>query len=176
MQKMYKKSINLSLMLSISAFAVLFMPFNAVHADYNVIYSTPVGPSTYTYNTNYSDNNTSGQNNQNNTSTTQNQNGNNSTSNSNGANNNSSNSSNTATVKSTSSANTGNSSSSSNGSSGSGNYLDLAGNALVGSNGFMPSGIIGWVLFAILVLIIVIMIRKISGAEERYHSSPLKHE
>ena len=52
---------------------------------------------------------------------------------------------------------------------------NLAGNAIFGSNGFMPSGLIQWILFAIVVLLIVILIRKVFGAEERYHATPLKH-
>ena len=53
---------------------------------------------------------------------------------------------------------------------------ELASNAIFGSNGFLPSGIIQWVLFAILILIIVIVIRRISGAKQNYEESPLKHE
>lgn len=52
---------------------------------------------------------------------------------------------------------------------------DLAGNVAYGSDGFLPSGIIGWILFAILVLIIIILIRKVFGGEKDYHETPLKH-
>jgi cobalamin biosynthesis Mg chelatase CobN len=52
---------------------------------------------------------------------------------------------------------------------------DLAANSFFGSNGLAPSGIIQWILFAILILIIVILIRKIFGSEDKYHSTPLKH-
>jgi len=55
------------------------------------------------------------------------------------------------------------------------NYSNLAANAIFGSNGFMPSGLIQWILLAIIILVIVILVRKISGAEEKYHSTPLKH-
>jgi len=56
------------------------------------------------------------------------------------------------------------------------NGSDLASNAIFGSNGFLPSGIIQWVLFAILVLVIIIIIRRISGARQKYEEEPLKHE
>ncbi len=52
----------------------------------------------------------------------------------------------------------------------------LAATAIFGSNSFLPSGLIQWVLFAILILLIVILVRKILGAEARYHAAPLKHE
>ena len=52
---------------------------------------------------------------------------------------------------------------------------NLASNAIFGSNSFMPSGIIQWILFAIFVLLIVILVRKISGADKKYHSTPMKH-
>ena len=53
---------------------------------------------------------------------------------------------------------------------------DLASNAIFGANGFLPSGIIQWILFAIFILIIVILIRRISGAKQKYEDAPLKHE
>ncbi|MBI3888805.1 hypothetical protein HY311_03370 [Candidatus Nomurabacteria bacterium] len=52
----------------------------------------------------------------------------------------------------------------------------LASNAIFGSNSFLPSGLIQWILFAIFVLIIVILARRIFGAKENYETSPLKHE
>jgi hypothetical protein len=52
----------------------------------------------------------------------------------------------------------------------------LAANAIFGSNTFLPSGLIQWVLFAILILLIVILVRKIFGHEAKYHATPLKHE
>ncbi len=51
----------------------------------------------------------------------------------------------------------------------------LAGNAIFGSNGFLPSGLIQWTIIAILILVAVIIIRKITGAEDRYHGQPMKH-
>lgn len=52
----------------------------------------------------------------------------------------------------------------------------LAANAIFGTNSLMPSGIIQWVLFAILVLLVVMLVRKIYGADQRYHAAPMKHD
>lgn len=52
----------------------------------------------------------------------------------------------------------------------------LAANAIFGSNSFLPSGLIQWILFAILVLLIVILVRKIYGGGEAYHAAPMKHD
>lgn len=51
----------------------------------------------------------------------------------------------------------------------------LASNAIFGVNSLVPNGIIQWILFAIIILMIVILVRKIFGASERYHNSPLKY-
>jgi hypothetical protein len=51
----------------------------------------------------------------------------------------------------------------------------LAANAVYGSDSFMPSGLLQWIFFAILILIIVILVRKIFGGEKNYHQTPLKH-
>jgi hypothetical protein len=48
-------------------------------------------------------------------------------------------------------------------------------NAISATNGFTPSGIIAWILFAILILIVIIIARKIFGADKKYHESPMKH-
>jgi len=53
---------------------------------------------------------------------------------------------------------------------------DLAAGVIFGSNSLIPSGLIQWILFAILVLIAAILIRKIYGGDKRYHSTPLKHD
>jgi hypothetical protein len=53
---------------------------------------------------------------------------------------------------------------------------DLAASVLLGDNSFLPSGLIQWILVAVLVMLIVILVRKLFGAEERYHAAPLKHE
>lgn len=50
----------------------------------------------------------------------------------------------------------------------------LAAGAIFGGDGFMPSGIVQWLLLAIFILLIVIIVRKIFG-EKAYHESPLKH-
>lgn len=55
------------------------------------------------------------------------------------------------------------------------NYGSLASNAIFGSNSFLPSGLIQWVLFAIIILIIVIIVRKIFGGKEHYDELPMKH-
>lgn len=56
------------------------------------------------------------------------------------------------------------------------NYSNLASNAIFGSNSFLPSGIVQWVLFAIIILLIVIIVRKVFGAKQNYEESPMKHE
>lgn len=51
----------------------------------------------------------------------------------------------------------------------------LAANVIFGTNSFAPSGIIQWILVAILILVIIILFRKIAGGENKYRSTPLKH-
>jgi len=53
-------------------------------------------------------------------------------------------------------------------------YGDLTSNALLGSNSFMPSGLIQWLLLAIFILIIFILGRKFYG-KDKYQEKPLKH-
>ena len=53
---------------------------------------------------------------------------------------------------------------------------DLASNAIFGANGFLPSGLVQWILFAIFILLVVILARKVFGAQKRYEEAPLKHE
>ncbi len=55
------------------------------------------------------------------------------------------------------------------------NYSNLASNAVFGSNSFLPSGLIQWVIFAIIILLIVILVRKIFGAKQNYDEAPMKH-
>lgn len=55
------------------------------------------------------------------------------------------------------------------------NIGSLASGAIFGSNSFAPSGIVQWVLFAIIILLIVIIVRKFLGGADRYHNTPLKH-
>lgn len=54
-------------------------------------------------------------------------------------------------------------------------YSNLASNAIFGSNSFLPSGLIQWVLFAIVILLIIIIARKIFGAKQNYDEAPMKH-
>jgi len=54
-------------------------------------------------------------------------------------------------------------------------YSNLASNAIFGSNSFLPSGIVQWILFAIVILLIIIVVRRIFGAKKNYDDSPLKH-
>lgn len=55
------------------------------------------------------------------------------------------------------------------------NYSNLASNAIFGSNGFMPTGLIQWILFAIIVLLLIILVRKIFGGRKNYDEAPMKH-
>ena len=54
-----------------------------------------------------------------------------------------------------------------------GDYSNLAANALYGSSSFLPSGLIQWLFFAIIILLIVIFARKIFSP--KYFEGPLKH-
>ena len=54
-------------------------------------------------------------------------------------------------------------------------YSDLAASAILGTNSFMPSGLVQWILFAIFILLVVILVRRVTGKEEQYHAEPLKH-
>lgn len=51
----------------------------------------------------------------------------------------------------------------------------LPANVIYGSNTFVPSGLLQWILLAILILIIVILSRKVFNGEKKFHSSPMKH-
>ena len=52
---------------------------------------------------------------------------------------------------------------------------NLASSVILGSDSFLPSGLLQWILFAILIVLIVIIVRRIMRGEERYHAAPLKH-
>ena len=54
-------------------------------------------------------------------------------------------------------------------------FSDLTANTVYGTNSFMPSGLIQWVILAIIILVIIILARKFFGREAGYHSMPLKH-
>lgn len=52
---------------------------------------------------------------------------------------------------------------------------NLASNAIFGSTGsFFPSGLVQWILFAIIILLIVILARKVFGAKKKYDEAPMK--
>ncbi len=51
---------------------------------------------------------------------------------------------------------------------------DLAGNALFGANGFLPTNIIQWIIVAILIFFMIILFRKAYRNENDKHA-PLKH-
>lgn len=54
------------------------------------------------------------------------------------------------------------------------NSSNLTSAAIFGSNSFLPSGLIQWILFAIIILLIVILVRKVFGAEAKYNEAPMK--
>lgn len=54
-------------------------------------------------------------------------------------------------------------------------YKDLTANSLFGRFSFMPSGLMQWILLGIFILVIVILVRKVSGKDEEYYTTPLKH-
>jgi hypothetical protein len=56
------------------------------------------------------------------------------------------------------------------------NFSDLTSNVIYGSNSFLPSGAVQWILFAIVILLLVILARKFFGGEEQYLATPLKHD
>ena len=51
---------------------------------------------------------------------------------------------------------------------------NLAATAIFGSNGFLPSGLMQWILFAIIILLIVILARRVFGARAKYNEAPMK--
>ena len=55
-------------------------------------------------------------------------------------------------------------------------FSGLTGNAVYGSNTFLPSGAIQWLFFAIIILLLVVLARKFFGGEDRYLAVPLKHD
>ncbi len=54
-------------------------------------------------------------------------------------------------------------------------YGSLTANALFGSNSFMPSGLIQWIFFAVLILAIIFMWKYVHRSEEKYKAEPMKH-
>ena len=55
------------------------------------------------------------------------------------------------------------------------NSGSLASSVILGSNTFLPSGLIQWVWLAIIILVIVILVRRVFGGRENFHNSPMKH-
>ena len=53
---------------------------------------------------------------------------------------------------------------------------NLAASAIFGSNSSMPSGLIQWIFFAILILLMVILVRRIYGGSEKYYAAPMKYD
>ncbi|KKP85684.1 MAG: hypothetical protein UR88_C0010G0006 [Candidatus Nomurabacteria bacterium GW2011_GWA1_35_8] len=54
-------------------------------------------------------------------------------------------------------------------------YGSLTANALFGSDSFMPSGLLQWILFVLLVVGIIFLWRYIHHSEEKYMAEPMKH-
>lgn len=52
---------------------------------------------------------------------------------------------------------------------------DLIASVIYGENSFMPSGLIQWIFLAILILLAIILVRRATGAKDKYHSEPMKH-
>ncbi|MFA5095106.1 MAG: hypothetical protein WC447_00355 [Candidatus Paceibacterota bacterium] len=54
-------------------------------------------------------------------------------------------------------------------------YGDLTANALFGSDSFMPSGLIQWIIAIVLVLAIIFLWRYVHRSKENYMLEPMKH-
>ena len=54
-------------------------------------------------------------------------------------------------------------------------YSSLTATALLGSNTFMPSGLVQWIILIIIILAIIILWRYVHRSEEKYMSEPMKH-
>lgn len=52
----------------------------------------------------------------------------------------------------------------------------LTANAIFGSPGFLPSNLIEWIFFAVLVGGVVLLVRTIYGGREKYNATPMKHK
>ena len=55
------------------------------------------------------------------------------------------------------------------------NYGSLTANALLGSDSFMPTGLVQWIVFVIMILLIIFLWRYVHRSEEKYMGEPLKH-
>ena len=54
-------------------------------------------------------------------------------------------------------------------------YGTLAASAIFGDSGFLPTGLVQWILVAILILLIVVLVRRVFGGAKSYFATPLKH-
>ena len=54
-------------------------------------------------------------------------------------------------------------------------YGSLTANALVGSNSFMPNGLLQWIFFVLLIAVIIFLWRYIHNSKEEYMLEPMKH-
>lgn len=54
-------------------------------------------------------------------------------------------------------------------------FSDLTASAVYGEDSFFPTSIVGWLLFAIFTLIIVVLVRKFAGLEKKYNDLPAKY-
>ena len=104
----------------------------------------------------------------NNTITTNTNTNNNSSSNTN-TNTNTSNTTNTTVSKTTDTSNTIAANDTNN------SYSGLTANVLEGSNSFLPTGLLQWIFFAIIVVAIIFLWRYVFRSEDKYLSEPLKH-
>lgn len=56
-------------------------------------------------------------------------------------------------------------------------YSNFVANTLLGTHdGFMPSGLLQWVLTIIFILLIIYLWRYVTGERDKYMKSPLKHD
>ena len=56
------------------------------------------------------------------------------------------------------------------------NSSNLASTAILGApDSFLPSGLVQWVIFAIIILFIIILVRRVFGAKKIYDETPMKH-
>jgi len=51
----------------------------------------------------------------------------------------------------------------------------LASSVILGGSTFLPTGIVQWILVAILIVLIIVIGRKVLGNREEYDNTPLKH-
>ena len=54
-------------------------------------------------------------------------------------------------------------------------YGSLTANALLGSNSFMPTGLVQWIIFVILIVLIIFLWRHVHRSKEKYMLEHMKH-